>query len=533
MRISHFRSNRTLHMIAALAVLLSACDLGNTDDASASACKDGTGVDLAALGITGQVTFVGPLGCERLGADGSAALPLSGLATIGNAALKGTIVLLPGDYDEALSLDGDVKVVGAEPRGVRLHRTLTLTGAGVAHLQSVDIIKASGTGISATGVTLKLDDVRIEGTTATATGAGHGLLLNGVQSAILQSTTVRGSTGIGVFAKGSGAISIVEPIFSKPPRSVGDAKIGIVEPIFQPAALIADNGQGGIAIVEPIFAPKGDATTPSLTLHGVEVRANAGFGVALFGADARIEASAIHGTTTGDKGDWADGVQLLAGKTERQATLEIDDQSVITANARSGVVSLTLAAVTVSAEISNNGFVGLWVSGAGSVVKTDAKAVFWGNVLCAVGATGGADLQMTGSRAGRTHAKDIGADGIDRMVGDGVGVFDGARATIRDAQFVDNDRAAVLVHAAATKSDGSVDVDIDGTTFVGGKYAVVVNGAEVPLMSSSNAYEPSTDQSGGSTPADPPSNKSETSGGVPAQTGFCGSEKANSCVPAL
>ncbi len=533
MRISMLSTPRSLHLLAALLATLAACDLGGTSDATQTGCKNGSGVDLAALGVSGQVTFVGPSSCGQLGADGSAALPLAGLAAIGDASTKGTIVLLAGDYDEALSLDGDVTIVGAEPRGVRLHQTLTLGGSGVATVRGVDVVNASGAGIKATGVTLKLEDVRVEGTTAKADGTGHGVQLNGVAGASLVSTTVRGSAGIGVLAKGSGAISIVEPIFTKPPRGVGDEKIGIVEPIFQPAALIADNGQGGIAIVEPIFAPKGDEPAPSLTMRGVEVRANKGFGVALFGADARIEASAIHDTAVGSKGPWADGVQVLAGKVARVNTLIIDDQSVITGNARGGVVALAATDVTVSAEVSDNGFVGLWVNGKGSVIRTDAKAVFWGNVLCAVGATGGADLRMTGSRAGHTHAKDIGADGADRMVGDGVGVFDGARATIQNAKFIDNDRAAVLVHAAATKADGTVDVEIDGTTFVGGKYAVVVNGADVPAMSNGNAYEPSADAQGGSNPPGAPENKSETSGGVPAQTGFCGEGESNACVPTL
>lgn len=533
MKTSKLPMPRSLTRIATLCALLAGCDLGGTTTTSGGGCKNGTGIDLAALGVTGQVTFVGPSSCGRFGADGSAALPLAGLAAIGQASTKGTIVLLAGDYDEALTIDGDVTIVGSEPRGVRLHKTVTLTGSGTATVRGIDVVQASGVGIAASGVEVVLDDVRVEGISASASAAGHGVQLNGVPSATLRSTTVRGAAGVGVLAKGSGAISIVEPIFVKAPRSVGDEKIGIVEPIFQPAALIADNGQGGIAIVEPIFAPKGDEASPALSMRGVEVRANTGFGVALFGADAKIEASAIHDTALGATAAWADGVQMLAGKTERVGSLVIDADSVITGNARSGVVVLTLASVKVAAEISDNAFVGLWVNGKGSVIETDAKAVFWGNVLCGVGATGGADLRMNGSRVGHTHGKDIGAEGVDRMVGDGVGVFDGARATIENAQFVDNDRAAVLVHAAATKSDGTVDVEIDGTTFVGGKYAVVVNGAAVPAMADSNAYEPSGSQSGGSTPTDAPANKAETSGGVPAQTGFCGDGQAQTCVPSF
>ena len=245
------------------------------------------GCDLTVEEPTGVASprFVAPVGCVDADGDGSRDAPFRGLEAARGLTAGETLVLLPGTYEGALQLPGGVDAVVALPERTELTRGVTVEGAGSSRLSGMRIESPEEFGLRVVGATVTLESSRIRGST------GHGIEVREAGSLALRASAVLQSAGVGVLAKGAGAISIVEPIFDVGPRGEGDDKIGIVEPIFLPSTRIEGNVGGGIAIVEPIFLPAPDAGH-SLLLEGAMVQGNVGFGVALYGASARIKASA-------------------------------------------------------------------------------------------------------------------------------------------------------------------------------------------------------------------------------------------------
>ncbi|MEY3012530.1 MAG: hypothetical protein RIT45_1265 [Pseudomonadota bacterium] len=483
------------------------------------------GCDLTVEEPTGVASprFVAPVGCVDADGDGSRDAPFRGLEAARGLTAGETLVLLPGTYEGALQLPGGVDAVVALPERTELTRGVTVEGAGSSRLSGMRIESPEEFGLRVVGATVTLESSRIRGST------GHGIEVREAGSLALRASAVLQSAGVGVLAKGAGAISIVEPIFDVGPRGEGDDKIGIVEPIFLPSTRIEGNVGGGIAIVEPIFLPAPDAGH-SLLLEGAMVQGNVGFGVALYGASARIKASAIVSTAIGSGGPWADGVLLAAAADGKTPALSVEADSVIAGNARGGVVALAKSAVSVEADVSNNGYAGVWVAAEGATLSIGSAARLYRNHLVAAGVSAGARLTVDGATFAETRA--LQGEGSS-AVADGIGIFDGARATITGARMVDNVRAAVLVHDAGTRRDGSIDVTIDGSTFVGGQFAVVVNGAQAPDFAAQNAYEATDSEngagSGGGEPALAPSDRDDAD--LAAQTDYC--TGGGNCLPGV
>ncbi len=515
-----------LGLWAAAMALLPALDCGGGSSSlalggSAASCADLSAAAAKVPATLQDAVYFAPVACAGAGADGTAARPLPATALTVKAGQ--TLVLLPGDYAVPVTLPGGAHLLVPEPKLTVVRATVRIDGKGASSVQGLRSVGAAGAGVQVRGAAVALSDVRVEGAVAKAgVGAGHGVEVRDGGSLTASGLAVIASAGVGVLAKGAGAISIVEPIFDVDPRG-DDGKIGIVEPIFAPGTQFVGNQGGGIAIVEPIFAPKSDATSDGgLTLTGAWVRDNAGFAIALYGASATLSRVALTGTVRGAKGNWADGVMLAPGaKGAPPPTLRIDERCVISDNVRGGVVALTAAKVEVAADVSGNGYAGLWIGAPGAKLDVGPKARLFRNHLVAVCVAEGAELLLQGAELGETRPLSI--DGGDD-VGDGIGVFSGARAMIQGARIVDNTRAAVIVHAAATLSDGTPDVSIDGTTFVGGKYAVVVNGAPAPDFASKNSYEPSSAADSGSSPDD------LDNASLPVETKYC--EEGDECAPA-
>lgn len=519
--------------------LLPALDCsGGSGSTLTSGSTPGTCADLAAaaakvLATVQNAVYFAPAACTSAGADGTASRPFPATALTVKAGQ--TLVLLPGDYAVPVTLPGGAHLLVPEPKLTIVRATVKVEGKGASSVQGLRSTGAAGAGVQIRSADVTLKDVRIVDVVAKAgAGAGHGVEVRDGGSLAASSLAVIGSAGVGVLAKGAGAISIVEPIFDVDPRG-DDGKIGIVEPIFAPSTQIAGNEGGGIAIVEPIFFPKSDsAADGGLTLTGAWVRDNAGFAVALYGASATLSRVALTGTVRGAKGKWADGVLLAPGaKGAPIPTLRIDERCVISDNVRGGVVALTEAKVEVAADVSGNGYAGLWIGAKGAKLDVGPKARLFRNHLVAVCVAEGAELLLQGAELGETRPLSV--DGGDD-VGDGIGVFSGARATIKGARIVDNTRAAVLVHAAATLSDGTPDVSIDGTTFVGGKYAVVVNGAPAPDFASKNSYEPSMSEgsgtsSGGADGGAASGDASQPKDAVGAPSGDTPDDRDNAALP--
>jgi len=479
-------------ILISLAGVLSSCASGDAETASLMTCgmsAPGAATTALVSGKTGRVWFVQAQRCPA--GEGSLTRPFNRIEGALAAAKSGDVILLgPGNYAGGIRLPEGVDLVAAAPGTVTISGAeaggsggkggangasagVTVLGAGSATLRGLLIENAVGSGVAATGGRLRLEQVIVRGTRSGGGLAGHGVAVQNVTQLTLVQSQVLDSAGVGVLARGTAKVSIIEPIYLPSPRNaVG--KFGIIEPIYVPRSRIAGNGQGGIAIIEPIYSPAG---SPNLRLESTRVTQNTGFGVGLWGASVRVVNSAIDGTKVGSAGPWADGLMLAAGlKNGDAVAVQIDARTVITNNARTGVSMLATATLQVAGDVSNNKLCGVW-AGSASIVNVTGDAAFGGNTLVGVAVTEGADLQLDGATVRGTVALAVRKRGDDREAGDGIGVFDGARATIRNARLQGNARAGVLVHKAKQLKDGSPDVVISGSVMTGGKYAVVVNGS--------------------------------------------------------
>lgn len=65
---------------------------------------------------------------------------------------------------------------------------------------------------------------------------------------------------------------------------------------------------------------------------------------------------------------------------------------------------------------------------------------------------------------------------LDQQIGDGVGIFDGARAALSGTKLDANGRAGIVLRDSGKKADGSgVDVSVSGVTIGGSPLGVAAN----------------------------------------------------------
>jgi hypothetical protein len=219
-------------------------------------------------------------------------------------------------------------------------------------------------------------------------------------------------------------------------------------------------------------------------------------------------------------------VLVAPGSEPRRARITLDEASVVVGNARGGVIALVASELELDADISANGYAGVWAAGDEGTVQIGAATTLYRNHLCGIAVTSGAALSLDGAAIADTAAASAGGDDD---IGDGVGIFDGARADIRNARIVNSERAAILVHNAAKRADGSPDVTIEGSTFVGGKYAVVVNGAAAPDYAAANVYESEDGKQSGSGGRAPGAPADFDNADLPVATAYC--EDGEACAP--
>lgn len=475
-------TSRALLLASFLSLLsLTGC-VASEGDASIGNC--GMRPPSTVIGHVGRFWYVQSETCG--GGDGSLERPFGQIAAALSSAQPGdTVVLGEANFSGNVTIPAGVNMVAMTAGTAVIKGSVAVLGGDDVTLRGFVIERPAGPGLTATGGRLRVEELSIRDAQSDGGQTGHGIAVQGVDQLVVTRTEITGCQGVGVLARGTGRVSIIEPIYLPSPRNAA-GKFGIIEPIYQPRSRIAGNEMGGIAIIEPIYSPAGK---PNLTLESTQVADNGGFGVGLWGASARVINSAIHTTRVTSKGAWADGIMLAKGLESGDAVaVQIDARSVIANNARTGVAMLAKASLQVAGDISNNALCGVW-AGAASLVNVTGDASFGGNVLVGVAVANGADLQLDGATIRGTQAQTLETDGDDRDAGDGIGVFDGARATIRNARLQNNARAGVLVHKAKQLEDGAPDVQISGSLVTGGKYAVVVNGSPAPSFKTSNRYE--------------------------------------------
>ncbi len=542
-------ADRRLALLFACLSLIGACDPSGADTGG-----DVCGADAYAH-TTGDAVYVSA-SCAALSgggtANGSLAKPFADLSGAIAAATPGqTILVAAGTYAGPVLLADGVHLIGAGSDRTTVAATgdhvVRITGSASTAVSGVSIQGGATTGISVTMASVIFDDVIVAGM------AGNGIDIEGSATVDLKSTALIGNGGVGLVARGTGKVSIIEPTFSPVPTGGTDV-IGIIEPTFSPKSHIADNSGGGIAIIEPTFAPKGDdVEEAALVVRSTDIDGNGRFGIGLWSAGARIEKSAIRNTIRGAKGMFADGILVAAAKNAAAAAvpvkITIDAESLLVGQKRTGILVTTATNLTVAGVVAANGQCGIWASGASTVVHVSAGAMLHGNGMVGVAVSKGADLRVDGATIQQTTLFDTGAGGEDGAMGDGIGVYDGARATIANTELRDNTRAAIVIQNPAETINGDPDVLIEGTVVVGGKYGVVLNGAPMPESmaagyergdgdaksdeSDAGANDPGQDAgAGGGTDTAPAFGA--PAGDLPVETSMCDAEAGDTaCVPEI
>ncbi len=430
--------------------------------------------------------------CGVTDGDGSVTSPYGTLAAAVAAAQPGdTIAMAPGAYLGGIELAAGVNLVGLLDEHVTIsgdgEHVLKISGKGSSEVRGLTVKGAAKRGIVVDQTAISLGGVFVDGI------GGTGIHVTGSPTVDLIGSRINESAGVGLIAKNTGKVGIIDPIYLPAPR-VADGKVGIIDPAFSPSSSIQGNKGGGVAIIDPIYNPSknDEAAFAHLLIKATDIDGNGGFGVALYGAGAIIERSAIRNTIKAAKGPWADGILVAKGKSAQTPDLRIDETSMVLDNARTGVLVLGPSNVIIDGEISGNGFCGSWAGNPGAVVRVRAKATLHGNKMVGITVSKGADLQVHGATISGTREMTLtGPDGSVK-VADGIGVYDGARATVMKAHLSGNARAALVIHAAAQKKDDAgnvvvdnsgnpeLDVQVEGCLLKGNKFGIVVNGSTAP-----------------------------------------------------
>ena len=424
--------------------------------------------------------------CGSASGDGSAAKPF---ATIGAAALAAkpgtTIAVGPGAYAESVTLAGGVSLKGSGSGSTTIAPValagVYVKGPGSTTVSDLKVSGASSFGIGGEGTALKVVGVVVENTAVAKGdgGGGHGIQANGGASLVIEGFKIMNNAGVGVLSKGVPSVSIVDPGFA--PAARGTGATAIVDPGFAPASVIGNNAGGGVAIVDPGFAPaQPDSITGSdpVTLTATDVSGNKRFGFAVWGGSAKISRSAIRGTTKLLNTDFADGIVIGAGAVAGAAKLIVDSGSVVSGNARSGVLAAVKAQVAVEGEVSGNDTGGVWAQGNDVEVTLAKSSRLRQNGLVAAAAAHGGRLIVDGARIEDTKMRPFAdpAGGMPEQVGDGLGVFNGASLLVKGATLLNNARAGIVVdQAKLAAAGGGPDIDISGSAFSGGLFGIVVN----------------------------------------------------------
>ena len=479
------RANQPLSQSLVLVVLLAAvaADPGcvPTDEGACAGVQFPTAAAGRALRVSAS--------CGTASGDGSGN---SAFVTIGAALAAAqagdTVVVAAGNYGESLNIKPGVHLIGVGRAAVIVEPAnatgIVVSGAGATRIEGLTIKGAKGFGIGVVGAEVGLKNVRVEGTGANAKNPGNGISAEGAKSLSLDGCQVVDSVGVGVAVKGSGPVSIIDPLFLKNPQGAArnGTTVGIIDPLFLPQSQITGNKSGGVAIIDPLFSPGSDAAAPNLTLSATDIARNGKFGVALYGASAAITRSAIRDTAI-NGGDAAEGVLVaprsVAATSAAVPVVTIDKATVVTNCARAGILVAAAANVQVAAEVSLSGRGGIWAQGSATKVTVSAEAHLAQNKMVGIVVTGSATLDFNGGRVSDTKPKQWAnpAGGPVTELADGIGVFGLARGSIKGAVLKGNPRAGIIGNNCAATSDGLPDLRVEATTISGSKYGVVVHGS--------------------------------------------------------
>lgn len=417
--------------------------------------------------------------CGQTGGSGSTARPWNTIGAAAQRAKAGeSIAVAAGTYTESVQLPAGVTLVGVATDQVVIQPKSGLgflvQGGGATTLAQLTVKGATGAAISVSGGAVALHRVRATGTRQLNEAGGSGLQVLDAPTVLVQDSVLDGNDGAGVLAQNCGAVLVIGTNGVKPR---GATNADVVDDAFAPTSRIEGNKSTGIAVLTTMTAPA--TGKASLTLVGTDVRGNYATGVMLRGVHAVIVRSALRETAVPEKGDWGDGLAVvppIAGTTA-QSFVDIDAESMLANNARSGMLLIGDAHATVSGGVCCNGSVGLAVQNGAVAALTQSARIAKNKALNVL-------INSSGQlfAKGATIAESLAAKwaeprrGMVSWAADGILVSSQGRVSLDGVQFVDNPRVALLLKGCAAKADGSPDVSITNCTFQNSKYGVALVG---------------------------------------------------------
>jgi hypothetical protein len=401
---------------------------------------------------------------------------------------------------------------------------------GGGTLRRLELTGGGKNGVVATVGAVNIEDAKISGM------KGDGLHVEGAVGILVQKTAIIDNAGRGIYAKGIGSLSVIDPVYAPKPFDA-TGKLGVIDPVYSPASVISGNGQGGIAVIDPVYSPKADKYADAILVQSTLLKGNGRYGIGVWGSALKLANSAILDTKVNASGPWADGLLVAKGNQPHEpAMILVQDDTVIDGSGRTGILVTYDTDVKIDGRVQNSGLGGVWVHGAKSKVTLSKTAVIFGNRAVGVVATKGADLQVEGATIAASVLHKVSKE---TEMGDGVGVYNGARATIRNAKLLDNARAAIVVHSAKQNAQGEADVVVEGCEMHGSQHTFVINGAPVPLSATADKNDAESSASKGSSGGGSSGGSAAKSSGysdnasLPVQTGYCDGEdldESGECV---
>lgn len=422
----------------------------------ASACGNGGGeacvIDKypsAPAGATGVLHVSS--GCPSSGADGSAAHPYPTITdALEKSAAGGTLLVAPGTYEENVSIDHDIAIVGpttpgnaGEEAGIILQApapdAVVVSAGATATLTGFHIKGAQGIGVYAKGGTANVSASKIEGTVVDSIGNGYGATSSQNGAIILQDVGVTTSAVIGVYATG-GTLTVDKCDISK-------------------------NKGPGVRLDHT----SADATISNSTLNG-----NGDFAVGVFSSGAIILQNHIADTVPaalkmGD-GILAGGIYATDAMGNQGPYLGDSHvtahDNVITNSARVGALmskgasGIILQNNQISGSASSAAFgAGIWIqAGAGGATgnKLDGN-ILTGNKFSGIGLSGDThgiilqNNQVSGTMMAPTYL------GLSQVtIGDGISLFKGASAQVLNNQSSNNGRFGMILDGQADASSTTI-----------------------------------------------------------------------------
>lgn len=456
-----------------------------------AACQSETVCSTARF-AAGNASAVHVATCGDDGADGTMARPLRTIAkAVSKAKFGQSIAVAPGRYAESVSLPGGITLVGTGATEVTLAPEgaigLQVKGEGETTVQGLSIQGATRLGIAVATASLRLTDVGIRGTKKSLTGAGgHGLETHASPQVTLSGVVLEGNAGVGACFFGGGVVSILDPSFLPHPEIEPRSADDTLSTTWSPTTRITDNAGGGLAFVRKDGNAVG-ILDPSFLVGGANLSGNRLFGLGTWGVPGVLSRSAVQQTQAVDAKAFGDGV-LIVADPGAQSQVQVDAGSIVRGNARVGVFVTGSAAVTAAALVANNGHGGVWLQGPDAYGAITADAALRHNAWLGVGAAQGAHLTVEAATIAQTQGLTWASPsgGLAVQIGDGVGIFSGARAKLTGTQLVDNLRAGLLADGAGSASSAQPmpDIVLQAVSISGGQVGLALTAAskqQVPV----------------------------------------------------